>query len=257
MTSNNEELIKGFLIFEKRSGRPFIHRTYPGFNADPFLLIGFLNAMIKFAREAMVGHSDIRMIDMQNLRFAFMESKNIIFTAITSNLCSPLDLEFKIKTIESLFMENFTEKEWNNPSLSLDHYKFFNEIVDEVIKGEVKYIEKKKIKIIKKVLEKFKEEKEEILGLAIISFTGIILVNILGKEYYDIIARLINSLFSSRISGIRNFFMKLVDKSIYIKLVSIDSYVVYVSSKDKLSDLETEEYTSFEKKISEILEKED
>ncbi|MHA1269557.1 MAG: hypothetical protein ACTSPY_07185 [Candidatus Helarchaeota archaeon] len=250
---NKTELIKGFLIFDKKSGRPFIHRTYPGFNADPFLLIGFLNAMIKFAKEAMIGHSDLRMIDMQDLRFAFMESNGIIFTAISSNLCSPLDLKFKIKTIVSLFLESFTGEELSNTALSIEHYKAFNKIVDEVIEGEVKFISINKIKELRQLLDEFKEQIDDILGLAIISFTGIVLVNSLEPEHYDIIAKLINSLFSTQISGIKKFYLQLVDKLIYIKLISIDSYLIYITIKNQDFNFEDNQYTEFENKISNIL----
>ncbi len=252
-----DELIKGFLIFEKRTGRPFIHRTYPGFNADPFLLIGFLNAMIKFAREAMVGRTNIRLIDMHDLRFAFMESKGIVFTAICSSLCSPLDLEFKIKTIISLFLEAYSEKEWTDPSLSIDHYSPFNKIVDEILKGEVKYVEATKVKHLQELLKDFKTKKEEIIGIAIISFTGIIIVNYLQSEHYELISSLINSLFSIHISGIKTLYLHLVDKYILIKAVSIDCYLVYIfNTKMKSAVYEivnNEDYRNFENKIVEIL----
>ena len=248
-----QEIIKGFLIFEKRSGRPYIHRTYPGFNADPFLLIGFLNAMIKFAKEAMVGKTDIRLIDMHNLRFAFMESHGIIFTAISSNIGCPLDLEFKIKTIESLFLETFSEEELMNPSLSIAHYNNFNPIVDEIIEGEVKFIHLDKINKIKKMMDELKQKNDDILGLAIISFTGIVLVNGLELEHYDLIGQLINNLFSTRISGIEQFIIQLIKISIYIQLLSIDSFLVTVINRNKMQDIRNEDFRSFKSKISEML----
>ncbi|MFX1297100.1 MAG: hypothetical protein ACFFD2_19885 [Promethearchaeota archaeon] len=53
---NDTKLIKAIFIFDKKSGRPFIRRTFGGFNAEPFLVMGFLNAIMKFAKE--VGKSD-------------------------------------------------------------------------------------------------------------------------------------------------------------------------------------------------------
>lgn len=250
---NQQELIKGFLIFEKRSGRPFIHRTYPGFNADPFLLIGFLNAMIKFAKEAMIGSSDIRMIDMQDLRFAFMESHGIIFTAISTSITSPLDLEFKIKTIESLFLENFKQEDLQNPSLSIEHYNSFNRIVDEIVEGEVKYVPEEKTSIIKTILDDYKNKNEQIIGMAIISFTGIVIVNSLIPEHYNLMSKLINNLFSTRISGIKKFYMELVDTFIYVELISIDSYLICITKKKYLKEIEKQKFIDFKSKISELL----
>jgi len=251
---NNSDTIKGFLIFEKRSGRPYINRTYPGFNADPFLLISFLNAMIKFAKEAMIGRTEIKMIDMQDLRFAFIESKGIIFTAISSNRESPLDLEFKIKTIESLFFETFTEKELRNPALSLEHYKSFNQVVDEVLKGEVRYIHPSKAQRMKKILLEFKNKQKEILGLAIISFTGIVLVNCLKPKHYELVSKIINSLFSAHLSGMSSFKLELHDILMCMEKISIDSYLIFIFNKNELKSINHEEYNKLKQKITEILE---
>ena len=54
--------IKAIFVFDKRSGRPYIRRTFGGFQAEPFLVMGFMNAIMKFAKE--VGKSDLRIIDM-------------------------------------------------------------------------------------------------------------------------------------------------------------------------------------------------
>ncbi|TFF88301.1 MAG: hypothetical protein EU549_03295 [Promethearchaeota archaeon] len=251
--NSGEELIKAFLIFEKKSGRPYIHRIYPGFNADPFLLIGFLNAMIKFAKEAMLGKKAIKLIDMQDLRFAFMESNKIIFTAVSSNLNSPLDLEFKIKTIESLFLETFSKEELSDATLSIEHYNPFTPIVDEIIQGEVKYVKDNKVENLKSQLDEYKEKNDNILGLAIISFTGIVIVNSLQPKHYDLISKLINNLFSTQISGIRRFNLELTKLHVYIELISIDSYLLYVTDKQYLKCIEDENFSNFKNKISKIL----
>ncbi|MDD1777646.1 MAG: hypothetical protein LUQ65_05700, partial [Candidatus Helarchaeota archaeon] len=99
------EFVRAIFIFEKKSGRPYVRRTYGNFQAEPFLVMGFLNAIMKFSKE--VGKSDLRMIDLQDLRFFFSEKESVIITAITHISVSALELKFKIKTIESLFLERF------------------------------------------------------------------------------------------------------------------------------------------------------
>ena len=250
-----EETIKAFLIFEKRSGRPFINRIYPGFEADPFLLIGFLNAMIKFAKESMISSSDIKMIDMQDLRFAFMESKGIIFTVISSNALSSLDLEFKIKTIESLFFENFSEIEIKNPAVSIDRYRSFNPVVDEIIRGEVRSIPLEQVEKLEVVLKRIKDKFDEIKGVAIISFTGVVLINLLEAYQYELVSKIINSLFYMQISGINKFSLKTMKLSIYVELIAVNNYIVFVSDKDSNDLSANAEFRTRLKEVEDMLSK--
>ncbi|MHA1264365.1 MAG: hypothetical protein ACTSRS_03940 [Candidatus Helarchaeota archaeon] len=223
------ELIKAIFIFDKKSGRPYIRRTFGDFQAEPFLVMGFLNAIMKFAKE--VGKSDLRMIDMQDLRFFFTEKNDIIFTSITSKTVSPLDLKFKIKTIESIFLEKYSAKDLSNVSLEIEYFENFIPIIDEIVFGDVRYLDKDVRAKMQQLLITLTEF-ENIAGAAILSFTGVILANALTEKQKEIFLKFFNGIFGVGISGITRVIIDTINYSIYIINLEEDCILV-VFSKNK------------------------
>lgn len=240
---SRSELIKAIFVFDKRSGRPYIRRTFGDFQAEPFLVMGFLNAIMKFAKE--VGKSDLRMIDMQDLRFVFTEKNDIIFTSITSKIMSPLDLKFKIKTIESIFLEKYTPEDLANISLEIEYFESFIPIIDEIIFGDVRYLANEKRDQMQSLLDNLTEN-ENIAGAAILSFTGILLVSTLTEKQKEVFYKFFNGIFAAGVSGITRVIIDTQTFSLYITSLEEDCILVVFSLSKQFQNLD-------KKKISETI----
>jgi len=233
---SNIEVIKAIFIFEKKSGRPFI-RYMPSrdFKIEPFLVIGFLTAIMKFSKE--VGRSDLKMIDMENLRFVFTEKDDIIFNAITTKLVRPLDLMFKLNTIVTIFLNQFTKDELLNPKVALEYYDSFLETIDEIIHGEVRVLETPKEKRIREILENF-NKKDVITGSGVLSFTGDLLVNAFANdEDIDIVFTIFNSIFETKIFGINKFYINIKNRDIFIHRIDDETLFAVITQKDLTCDI--------------------
>ncbi len=237
------ELVKAIFIFDKKSGRPYIRRTFGDFQAEPFLVMGFLNAIMKFAKE--VGKSDLRMIDMQDLRFFFTEKNNIIFTSITTKIISPLDLKFKIKTIESIFLEKYTPENLANISLEIEFFESFIPVIDEIIFGDVRYLETGKRDQMQKLLNNLIKN-ENISGAAVLSFTGIILASVLSEKQKEIFFKFFNGIFAAGSSGLTRVMIDTQTYSLHITSLEEDCILIVFSLSKKFQNLD-------EKKISETI----
>ncbi len=244
---NSFELIKAIFVFDKKSGRPYIRRTFGDFQAEPFLVIGFLNAIMKFAKE--VGKSDLKIIDMQDLRFFFTEKANngnsIIFTAITKNIVSPLDLKFKIKTIESLFLERFTSEELADISREIEYFEDFIPVIDEIIGGDIRPLDKEVTDNIQDVLKDLVQY-GNISGAGVYSFTGKVLANSMNDKQRDLFDKFFTGIFCAGISGITRAIITTLEYSLYITGLQGDCILVVFSSTKRFQ-------TSDRKKISETI----
>lgn len=240
---SRSELIKAIFIFDKKSGRPYIRRTFGDFQAEPFLVMGFLNAIMKFAKE--VGKSDLRMIDMQDLRFFFTEKENTIFTSITTKTVSPVDLKFKIKTIESIFLEKYSPKELGNISLEIEYFETFIPIIDEIVFGDVRYLEQAKRDQLQMLLEHLVEN-DNISGAAVLSFTGITLASALTDTQKEVFLQFFNGIFGIGISGITRVIIDTHSYSIYLTALEEDCILVVFSLNKRFQ-------TYDKKKISETI----
>lgn len=247
---SRSELIKAIFVFDKKSGRPFIRRTFGDFQAEPFLVMGFLNAIMKFAKE--VGKSDLRMIDMQDLRFVFTEKNDIIFTSITNKIMSPLDLKFKIKTIESIFLEKYTPEDLANISLEIEYFESFIPIIDEIIFGDVRYLANGKRDQMQSLLDNLIEN-ENIASAAILSFTGILLVSTLTEKQKDVFYKFFNGIFAAGVSGITRVIIDTQTFSLYITSLEEDCILVVFSLSKQFQNLDKKKINETILQVNELI----
>jgi len=229
------DLVKALFIFDKKSGRPYIR--YLGrkgeFDIEPFLVIGFLTAIIKFSRE--VGKSDLKVIDMEDLRFIFSEKDDVVCCAITTKLINPLDLLFKVQTIETLFLNSFKTEELSNPRIELEFFETFIPVLEEIIYGNVRSFSDNEINLVKEKLDEFKNFHKKMSGAAVISFTGDLLVNSLdGPDQVELVRTFFNAIFGTRITGIEKILIDLSQLSydgysFLIKRIEEETLLVLIS----------------------------
>jgi len=236
------EFIRAIFIFEKKSGRPFVRRTYGNFQAEPFLVMGFLNAIMKFSKE--VGKSDLRMIDLQDLRFFFTEKENVIITAITHKSVSALELKFKIKTIESLFLERFKAEELADIGREIEYFEDFIPVIDEIVRGDVRYLDYKAKKKLKEVLENLITD--GFSGAAVFSFNGVIFAESLSEKQREIFLKFFDGIFCSGVSSISRVIIDTYEYSIFISALEEDCFLIVFDTNKRFQDSDIE-------KISEIV----
>jgi len=236
------EFVRAIFIFDKRSGRPFVRRTYGNFQAEPFLVMGFLNAIMKFSKE--VGKSDLRMIDLQDLRFFFSEKENVIITAITHKAVSALELKFKIKTIESLFIERFKSEELADVGREIEYFEDFIPVIDEIVRGEVRFLDEAAKEKMQQVLENLVSD-GDFTGAAVFSFNGVIFASALTEKQKEVFLKIFDGIFSSGVSGISRVIIDTYEYSIYSSGLEEDCFLMVFSSSKRFQDLDLEKISEF------------
>lgn len=165
--------IKAFFIFRKETGATLFTRSYESANAqapDPHLVVAFLTAMFSFAESSAL--SDLRVVDMEDVRFSFIEKDGLIFAILASPLVSTMDLQFKLTTISSLFLSEHP----NHDAIQLidtEMFEAFAHQVDGVFMGETReMLSSSKDAALFYLRKLVNSEDIGIRGAMIVSFTG-------------------------------------------------------------------------------------
>ncbi|MFW9778856.1 MAG: hypothetical protein ACFFE8_08380 [Candidatus Heimdallarchaeota archaeon] len=165
--------IKAFFIFRRESGDTLITRSYEEIDRqapDPHLVVAFLTAMFSFAESSAL--SDLRVVDMEDVRFSFIEKDGLVFAVLASPLVSTMDLQFKLKTISSLFLSEHPNQK-DIQLIDTEMFKNFSIQVDAVFKGETRELLSSSKEAALFYLRKLvKNEDVGIRGAMIVSFTG-------------------------------------------------------------------------------------
>ncbi|MFX0086608.1 MAG: hypothetical protein ACFFAU_13135 [Candidatus Hodarchaeota archaeon] len=171
--------IKAFFVFQKETGNTVFTRSYEikgTKTPDAHLVVAFLSAMFSFTKSSS-SLSELRVVDMTDLRFSFIERGGLVFAALASPLVSPMDLKFKLTTISSLFLSEYAEKLNEVELIDTDMFEGFNEIVDGVFLGETREMLTSSKNAALFYLKKLVQQKDiGVRGAMIVSFTGDILI---------------------------------------------------------------------------------
>lgn len=178
MSLEKFKAIKAFFIFEKETGNTLFTRSYEiegTKTPDAHLIVAFLTAMFSFAKSSSL--SELRVVDMTDLRFSFIERNDLVFAVLASPLVSPMDLQFKLMTIASLFLAEYSSEMEGLQLIETDIFEGFNEGVDEVFLGETREMLTSSKNAALFYLKKLVQEVETgARGAMIVSFTGDILI---------------------------------------------------------------------------------
>ncbi len=179
MSLEQFKAIKAFFIFEKDTGTTLFTRSFETQEQDTktpdaHLVVAFLAAIFSFAKSSSL--SELRVVDMTDLRFSFIERGGLVFAALASPLVSPLDLQFKLTTIGSLFLEEYESKVKEIHFVDTDVFDSFSNKVDEVFTGETREMMTSSKNAALFYLKKLTKEDIGVRGAMIVSFTGDILI---------------------------------------------------------------------------------
>jgi len=179
MSLDEFKTIKAFFIFQKDSGNTILTRSYEIDKTtapDPHLVVAFLSAMFSFARSSGT-LSDLKVVDMTDIRFSFIEKEGLVFAILASPLVSPLDLQFKLTTIASLFLADYGEQINTMHIIDTDTFVSFIGKVDEIFKGETREMLSSSKNAALFYLKKLVQNPDiGARGAMVVSFTGDILL---------------------------------------------------------------------------------
>ncbi|MFX1536304.1 MAG: hypothetical protein ACFFDI_18970 [Promethearchaeota archaeon] len=188
--------IRAFYIFEKRAGSTLFTKSYQkDFGGDPLLVVAFLTAMFNFAQETAL--SDLKTLDMEALRFQFIEREigndcSLVFAVMTTRFSSSLDIEFKLITIATLFLDRFQEELQDVENIRFVNTRIFNPFsrtVDEVILGETRGLDVDSRGAITLTLE-ILISSTQVTSAALYGFTGDLLINLMDEDLVSTISQL-------------------------------------------------------------------
>ncbi|UCE12752.1 MAG: hypothetical protein JSV04_11225 [Candidatus Heimdallarchaeota archaeon] len=178
MSLDEFKSIKAFFIFQKESGNTLFTRSYEAQDTktpDAHLVVAFLTAMFTFAKSSSL--SDLRVVDMTDLRFSFIERSDLVFAILASPLISPLDLQFKLTTIASLFLAEYGATVEEIQLIDTEIFEDFTTKVDDVFLGETRELLTSSKNAAMFYLKKLvKDQASGARGAMICSFTGDILI---------------------------------------------------------------------------------
>ncbi len=227
-----EKIIESLLIVDKKTGNIFINYVpAKDFDKDPNLIIGLLTSFLKYTKD--LEQKNLKMLDLESFRLIFTEKYDIIFVAISNRLVNPMNLLFKLNTIQTLFLNEFTEDELSNPNIPPNYFDDFIEKIREIMNGDLRVLENKQS--VKKILERFSKDKI-VIGSAVLSFAGNFLVSTFTKDETNLIQALFNTNFELIISGIKKAFIEFLNRTFYIR--KIDDQTLFVVIIKNVEDFE-------------------
>ncbi|MFX1513685.1 MAG: hypothetical protein ACFFCQ_13965 [Promethearchaeota archaeon] len=207
------EDIYAFLAFVRESGIPVLFRNYrEKLSMDPSLVSAFLTAMISFARDAQL--SNLKQVDMADLRFVFIEDDPVVFAALVSRFVSPLDLEFKLNTIKSLFFGEFNRETISDQAPDSNLFRGFTKIVDEIILGETRGIDPSLKAAVREAIDETMLD-SGMTGIAVLSMTGNVIVNrFQDKKLLEGAIRFLDATYVGQIHGLKYMVLGAEDNSL-------------------------------------------
>ncbi|OLS12514.1 MAG: hypothetical protein RBG13Loki_3876 [Promethearchaeota archaeon CR_4] len=166
------------LFIIRRSGVPIYHRDYSTamIKVDHNLLSSFFTAIIDFSQAVLL--KDIEVLDVENIRIFFENSKDLTFILITDPGYSILLVRERLKLIGKAFFQRFGAVE-NTDQIIEDEN--FNKEIDSIFQLKDNYSPN----IIQPIQNLFETQinKGEFLAGALLSMTGTIFYSSLPPEY--------------------------------------------------------------------------
>lgn len=182
------------------------------------LLLSAYNISQKLQDEAIM-EGQIYHIDFASMRIAGIHREKALFSLITSASASLLDIEFKLRTLMTLFLGNFADKlTEKNPRLSVVDKEEFNETIQTVVTGESRYMSEAMKRTVDDSLFAWVESDDAVRGVCVSSFTGAVIVN-----------RMDVNILPAAVRAIRGAFAAHLEKPIFFLAVSgVANIVVYI-----------------------------
>ncbi|MHA1994241.1 MAG: hypothetical protein ACW97Z_06845 [Candidatus Hodarchaeales archaeon] len=250
------EIFLGFFVFTDK-GRPLITKDFrPTKVTDEFSpkqIFSLLQSAFDLSqglKEEQIDPGQIFYVDFASMRIAGIMRGEGLFSLISSASASLLDIEFKLRTLMTLFLGSFSYK-FGRKSIRITskEKKEFDEAILTVMTGESRYMGESMKQSVDQILVNWIKNEEAIQGACISSFTGAVIVNQMDSKILPAAVRAIRGAFAAHleqpvfflaVSGVSNIFVYILGEGL----------LLLIDSNPKIAP--SEAITEVESKITEI-----
>ncbi|MFX0122626.1 MAG: hypothetical protein ACFFAE_03255 [Candidatus Hodarchaeota archaeon] len=230
------ETFLAFFVFSSQ-GKPLISKDFRNLEEKRSLPANKIQTLLSSAFDISQGLDDesisqgeIFHVDFASMRIAGIVRSEGLFSLIASASASILDIEFKLRTLMSLFVGNFADKlAKKSVRLSGIEKEEFKELIKTVMAGESRYMSSPQKREVEDCLHAWVISDDAIRGACISSFTGAIIVNEMDAEILPAAVRAIRGAFAAHlekpkfflaVSGVANLFVYILGEGL---LLLVDS----------------------------------
>ncbi len=250
------EIFLGFFVFSDK-GRPLITKDFRSkkeVNDFPpkqiFQLLHSAFTLSQSFKEESIGKGQIYHLDFASLRIAGILRDEGLFVLISSASASLLDIEFKLRTLMTLFLGSFSYKFMRKTvRITKKEVKEFDEAILTVMAGESRYMGESMKQTVDENLSTWINEDEAIRGACVSSFTGAVIVNRMDSKILPAAIRAIRGAFAAHLEQPR-FFLAVSGTSNIIVYILGEGLLLLIDSNPKIDSATI--ITNVESKIPEI-----
>lgn len=226
------ETFLAFFVFHS-SGKPLISQDLRGSENvtvfSPTKIQILLNSAFDISQgleEESIVEGQLFHVDFASMRIAGINRPEGLFSLITSASASLLDIEFKLRTLMTLFLGNFADKLGKKTiRISVVEREEFNEAIQTVMAGESRYMSESMKREVEEHLEAWVISDDAIQGACVSSFTGAVIVNQMDAEILPAAIRAIRGAFAAHlekpsfflaVSGVSNIFVYILGEGLLL-----------------------------------------
>jgi hypothetical protein len=230
------EIFLGFFVFTDK-GRPLITKDFRSEEEKVdfpekaiFKLLRSAFDLSQSFKEQSIEITQIYHVDFASMRIAGILRKEGLFVLISSASASLLDIEFKLRTLMTLFLGSFSYKFGRKTiRISSKEKKGFDESILTVMAGESRYMSESMKKSVEEQLSAWIKSENAVRGACVSSFTGAVIVNQMDSKILPAAVRAIRGAFAAHleqpvfflaVSGVSNIFVYILGEGL---LLLVDS----------------------------------
>ena len=251
------ETFLAFYVFGS-TGKPIISRDFrveeevKGF--PPAKIQNLLQSAYDISQrleEESISEGQIFHVDFASMRIAgIIRPEGLLFSLISSSSASLLDLEFKLRTLMTLFLGSFAHKLSKKTfRLSVTERDDFDNSLETVMTGESRYMSESMKKTVDEALYAWIKSEDAIRGVCISSFTGAVIVNRMNTEILPAAVRAIRGAFAAHLEKPRFFLAASGVSNIFVYILG-EGLLVLIDANPEFSPAAT--VNLVEEKISEL-----
>ncbi|MFX1282822.1 MAG: hypothetical protein ACFFB5_04170 [Promethearchaeota archaeon] len=226
------ETFLAFFVFHS-SGKLLISKDLRGSQtvkaftpAKIHVLLDSAFAISQGLEEESIEEGQLFHVDFASMRIAGINRPEGMFSLITSASASLLDIEFKLRTLMTLFLGNFADKlSKRTIRISGVEKEEFNEAIQTVMAGESRYMSESMKREVEEHLEAWVLSDDAVRGACVSSFTGAVIVNQMDAEILPAAVRAIRGAFAAHlekptfflaVSGVSNIFVYILGEGLLL-----------------------------------------
>lgn len=205
----------------------------------------------KRLEEDSISEGQIFHVDFASMRIAgIIRQEGLLFSLISSSSASLLDIEFKLRTLMTLFLGSFAHKLTKKTfRLNVSERDDFDESLATVMTGESRYMSESMKRTVGEALYVWIKSEDAIRGVCISSFTGAVIVNQMNTEILPAAVRAIRGAFAAHLEKPRFFLAVSGVSNIFVYILG-EGLLVLIDANPEVSPAKT--ITIVEDKITEL-----